>query len=104
MGFRKYNVSKRLTDANQWTDTITPSLYNESGRMNISVIFGTGATSTVRLQRSFDDAVTWGTVKSYTASGENQLIDLEGAVIYRIGVATGEFGAAGKTVDVRLSM
>lgn len=98
-----YSVSKTLTDADQWTSSIIPAFMSSDGRMNISVIYGTGATSTVRLQRTFDSGTSWGTVKAYTTSEENQVIDTDSASVYRIGIATGEFGTAGKVVSVRLS-
>lgn len=104
MGFRKYKAETTVSAQNQWTDTITPCLYNDSGRMNISVRYNTASRAPiVRLQRSFDGGATWGTVKKYGDSTENQLVDHEGAVIYRLGVDTGEFGADTTSVYVRLS-
>ena len=50
-------------------------------------------TATVTLQRSFDDGTTWLDVAEYTSNVEEYGTQATGAVKYRFGVKTGDFGS-----------
>ena len=87
-------VTKSVTAAGQWTDQISPIRSNEHGYMNIRV-------ATVTLQRSFDSAVTWVDIRTWTANYQGYLVDLQRGVRYRIGVAALSYTSG--TVVLRLS-
>lgn len=68
---------------------------------NYTLSLSGGATATVKLQRSFDDGVTWKDVKSYTADAEENGFEPTSKVSYRLncsaytsGTVTYVFGTA----------
>ena len=76
-----------MTAITRKTDTFTSATTGAktlmTGAFNVSVDFTTGSgVGTVALQRSFDDGVTWKTVKTYT-SGAEELADCPDDVLYR---------------------
>ena len=102
-------VSRAVTAQNQYTDSISP--YNsflggpKSGTLGLFVS-GT-FSATVSIQYSLDRGATWndlyinGVRKTYTGPTHDMIVDYEPSVLYRIGVATGEYTSG--TVNVRLS-
>ena len=75
-----------ITAQDKWTDPVKLN----RGNANISVQ-GT-FVATLWLQRSFNNGHTWGDVESYTAPTELVFTEPEeGAMIYRLGVKTGEY-------------
>lgn len=95
------SVSQTINAEDMWTASISPTYNNIKGNLNISVIYSDTGSATTKLQRTFNNGITWGTVKSYSASAENQLVDQEAGVKYRIGVDVGEYESG--TITVRLS-
>jgi hypothetical protein len=105
-------VELNITAENSFTDPIRAvtdkqNRENIPGRLNISIV-GNSFSGTVTLQRQYLDAVesgpfedAWLDVKTYTANDEEYLEEVSRAVIYRIGVKTGDF--SGTSVAVRLS-
>ena len=82
--------------AAQNTFTSSASMY---GHFNVSVSGISG--DTVTLQRSFDGGQNWLDVASYDADAEDVHFEPEAAVLYRIGVKTGDYSAG--TINLRLS-
>ena len=102
------SVTESIDAENTFTDSIAPANedYNKDknradlGFINIGVS-GTGWSATVTLQKKCPEDAGWGrTVATFTANIETTAIDYEPGVLYRIGVATGDYGFG--TVDVRL--
>jgi len=98
---RLYAANESVTAAasaqNTWTSIIAPA--SGTGFLNVSVS-GTWV-ATVTLQRSFDWGSTWHDVTTWTANAQKRLEDTERRVVYRIGVATGDYTSG--TANVRLS-
>ena len=51
------------------------------------------SSSTVYIQRSFNNGTTWKDVKAYTADAEDAGYEPERDIWYRVGVKTGGFGS-----------
>lgn len=81
------SATQSITAQNTWTDSVCP--YFEGGAVNYS-ISGTWS-ATVTIQRSFDDGSTWFEVTTFTSNDQGLIDDDNKNVIYRIGVATGDF-------------
>lgn len=103
-------VTRSVTAENQWTTGIEPYSYSwrDTNKLGTLGIFVSGTfVATVSLQYSLDSGATWndlyvnGTRKTYTGPTHDTLIDYEPGILYRIGVATGEFTSG--TANVRLS-
>lgn len=94
-------VTASLTAQNTFTSHIHPADKPErEGRMNLSI--SGRSDSTITLQRTFNGGTTWLDYASYTADTEAVLqLCEEGAVAYRVGIKTGDYGT--DTVVVRLS-
>ena len=106
------NVTLSVTQADVWTTPISPlfldytgylletyACRNDYGNLNIS-ISGTWVGA-LELQRSFNNGVTWVTVKTFTENYEGSLTDYEHGVVYRAGCPVG--GYTSGTAVVRLS-
>ena len=78
------------TWSNNFSPPANPKLPKQ-GKFTIS-ISGT-FSATVSLQRSFDGGSTWMAVASYTAATEAQLTDHTLGILYRLGVANGDWSS-----------
>lgn len=90
-------VTVSATAQDTWTDGIEP--WGGSGQLNVSIA-GTWV-GTVTLQRSFNAGVSWQNVETWTANAEEQLWEFEADVLYRLGIATGNYVSG--TAVLRLS-
>lgn len=92
-----------------YTGAITPySPFVNAPKSGTLGVFISGTfVATVGLQYSIDRGVTWedlyinGVRKTYTTKAHDTITDFEPGILYRIGVAAGEFTSG--TVNVRLS-
>ena len=100
-------VIAAVTAQNTWTDSFDPFSLNRStlaftclaGQFNL-FIYGT-FVATVTLQKSFDGTTWIAMATTYTAPGAFSFTELEKGVVYRVGVATGDFTSG--TANLRLS-
>jgi hypothetical protein len=81
-----------------FTSTTTSGRKGVHGAFNVSVR-GT-FTATIVAERSFDDGATWGIVKTYNSETEDNGVEPEHGVLYRLrcaaytsGTATARLGA-----------
>ena len=103
------SVERAITAANQWSTGINPySPHQYTPKAGTLGIFISGTfVATVGLQYSIDRGVTWedlyinGVRKTYTTKAHDTITDFEPGILYRIGVAAGQFTSG--TVNVRLS-
>lgn len=85
-------VTATVTAQNQFTDSIAPTEHFQSPKIgHLTVSISGTFTATVTLQRSFDGGTTWKDVSAYTAATEVSISDKTSDILYRIGVATGDF-------------
>lgn len=92
-------ITASITAQNQWTTTpIRPNPNN--GKFYIG-IEGTGWAATVTLQKSYDSGTTWHNVLTWTANIQTKGEDDFLGIVYRIGVATGQYTSG--TISVRLT-
>ena len=86
------SVTKSITSDNTWTVPIHPNRQLNTathGHLAISIMT---TSSTVTIQRSFDDGASWDDVDEFSSSIETDLFDPTNDVIYRIGIASGDYG------------
>ena len=100
---RGQKVESAINGEGQWTSSIRVVGVG-TGRVFDIDITGTW-TATVRLQRSFDDEVSWTNVTSYTTNQNTTLNDaLDNEIVhYRIGIDTGEYTSGTATCTLEWS-
>lgn len=94
-------VEKSISSADTWTDKIEPARYSgpTQGKLAMS-ISGTTWSATVTLQRSFDEGSNWHEVNTYTSNTQKTIDDPLSGVVYRIGVASGNYTSGTVTVGL----
>lgn len=88
-------VSETIGSADTWTDAILPL------NGNLALTITIPDASTVTLQSSTDGGANWEDVDTYTASIRESVSDTTPGVLYRGGVASGDYDSG--DVVVKLS-
>jgi len=82
-------------------DTFSAALEFHGSKQTANLSVSGTFSATVTAQRSFDNGSNWLDVEQYTSGIEKVLDNVERAVLWRVGVKTGDYSSG--TVEARLS-
>lgn len=94
-------VEKTITAQNQFTEKFTPDVGMREPPVFMNISIEGTFVATVTLQRSFDNGGTWKDTDTFASPDELCSPISEQAVVYRLGVKTGDFTSG--SIEARLS-
>jgi len=101
------SVTETISSGGSWTDSIKPKqVHHHSmfGHLAVTVDKPSSSSTTVTLQRSFDGGSNWKDVDTFTTSIEETIYDPTEGILYRIGVASGDFDSSSPLDEVDVGL